>query len=29
MSFLNPYQPLALPAGFRTVSGYGLAGLMD
>ncbi len=29
MTFLNPYQPLALPGGFRTVYGYGLAGVMD
>jgi hypothetical protein len=29
MTFLNPYQPLALPGGFRTVHGYGLAGVMD
>ena len=29
MTFLNPYQPLALPGGFPTAYGYGLVGLMD
>ncbi len=29
LTFLNPYQPLALPAGFPTAYGYGLVGLMD
>ncbi len=29
LTFLNPYRPLAMPAGFPTVYGYGLVGLLD